>query len=180
MRTLFVVILLLTAACGGGGTTPTIGPGVTSPPVSTNAPAPGGLPTGAELCGLLTADDWNEFGYVVAASPGINSDGPGNAYCVYAGESGATGGLELDAFVDATAEDAQATLETITGEGPELQPVDVADADVALIGTGGDYAVIAVRRGSFTFTIALPAGDEAETQLKTLASSVISRSAAYR
>jgi hypothetical protein len=180
MRTLFILVLLLAAACGGGGSTTTIGPGVTSPPVTTNAPAPGGLPTGEQLCGLLTADDWNEFGYVVAASPGINSDGPGNAYCVYAGESGATGGLEFDAFVDATAEDAEATLETITAEGPDMEPVDLADADVALIGADGDYAAIAVRTGRFTFTIALPAGDEAELQLKTLASSVISRTSAYR
>ena len=182
MRTLLVVLALLAAACGGGGTTPTVGPGVTSPPVNTNAPVPasGGLPSGEQLCGLLTADDWGEFGYVTAASPTVNSDGPGSAYCVYAGQSGASGGLELDAFVDATAEDAQGTFETMTGEGPQMLPVDLAEADAALISTGGDYATIAVRTGRFTFGISVPASDEAELQLKTLASSVISRTAALR
>ena len=182
MRTLFVVVLFLTAACSSGGAVATVGPGVPSQPVNSNAPepAPGGMPNGEQICGLLTADDWGEFGYVTAATPTVNSDGPGSAYCTYAGQSGATGGLELDAFVDGTAQDAQITFETMTGEGPPMTPVDLAGADAALISTGGDYATIAVRTGRFTFAISLPANDEAELQLKTLASTVISRTAAYR
>ena len=186
MRVLVVgSLVLVVAACGGGGgAAATATPASATPAPATQVPvttsAPGELPAAEELCGLLTADDWGQFGYVTAATPEMNTDGPGTAYCVYAGTSGATGGLEFDAFVHEDEAQAEGTLETITGEGPEMSPVELEGADAALISTEGDYAYIAVRIGRFTFTIALPTGDEAEDQLTTLANRVIDQSAFYR
>jgi hypothetical protein len=175
------MIAALLSACGGGsaGTAAPTQADVTSRPVSTDT-APGGLPSAEELCALLDADDWGQFGYVTAASPSINSDGPGSAYCVYAGTSGASGGLELDAFAHETEADSEATFETMTAESPGATPIDLVGADAALITKGDDYAFIVVRIGRFAFTIALPAEDDAEQRLTTLANRVIDQSASYR
>jgi hypothetical protein len=131
---------------------------------------------------LLTAADWSQFGYVTAAQPTINSDGPGSAYCVYAGTSGASGGLELDAFVAETDADAEETFNTIIGEGQPSDEVALPGADQAVIQAApdGDYGAIVVRNGRLTFTISLPTSEETETQLTTLAAAVLSRSSAFQ
>ena len=180
MRVVFFGLLaLIAAACGGGGPRATATPvPATQAPVTTSAP--GELPSAQELCGLLTTEDWSQFGYVTAASPEINSDGPGTAYCVYAGTSGATGGLEFDAFVAAAEDEAQGTYDTIISGGPEMTPLDAANADSVAISTEGEYAVIVARTGRFTFSISLPTGDDAENELMTLANTVVTRSEAYR
>ena len=96
MRLLMSVLALaLVAACGG-----TTQPNRTSVPGSTVAPtasttttvAPasmsGELPSGAELCALLTSTDWGQFNYVTAAQPDISSDGPGSAHSATVSERG--------------------------------------------------------------------------------------------
>ncbi len=181
MRAVLVGLLVFAAAaCGGGGTRATSTPAAaTSGPVTTAAP--GELPSAEELCGLLPPAEWTQAGLANAESPAISTDGPGTAYCTYAGTSGASGGLEFDAFVHENDADAEATLETITGEGPEMTPVDLLGADTAVITSSeSEYAAIAVRIGRFTFTIAIPASESAEDQLTTLANRVIDQSAFYR
>ena len=110
------------------------------------------------------------------------ADGPGSAYCVYAGESGATGGIEFDAFLDDSVTDAEATFETSVDEaGPmaDAEPVTLPGADEAVIDTDidGTFSSIVVRAGRFTFVIALPTGDDAELELTTLAGIVLARTA---
>jgi hypothetical protein len=181
MRVFIALLIVIAAACSSGAASRTSVPttaGASSAVTTTHAPAD--LPAPEELCALLSADDWAQFGYVTADSPTVDTDGAGSAYCVYAGQSGGTGGLELDAFVDVALQDAVETQETILDEGPDMEPIDLPGADAAFIGDEGDVAGIVVRTGRFTFTIALPSGDDAEEQLKTLANEVIDQSAVYR
>ena len=85
-----VAALVVLVGCGGGAAPPTsAGPTPGKTATSTSEPAtdvPGTDATGAQLCSLLGAEDFGAFGYVMAAEPSVSSDGPGNAYCVYAGE----------------------------------------------------------------------------------------------
>lgn len=166
-----VLSAALLAACGG---TPAATP--------TAAVPTGGLPSAAGLCALLGTADWGALNYTVAAQPTINSDGPGNAYCTYTVAAGAGGGLELDAFVDATVEDAMATFETIAGEMSGGQSATLPGADQVLINpaVGGEYGAINVRAGRFTFSISLPTGAQAQSQLLALAATVLTRGQAWR
>lgn len=185
LRLILVLSVFCLAACGGAGATtaprtdalPTSAPTATAPDV-TGA----GLPSAEELCALLTADDWGAYGYETAAQPTINSDGPGSAYCVFAGESGATGGLELDAFAHDTVEEAEETFD-VTLEGmPGAAASTLPGVDAALVATDieSSYAAIVVRNGRFVYTISLPTGDEAQAQLLALAATVLTRSQAWR
>lgn len=161
---------LLSACAGQPAATPT------------SALPTGGLPSSADLCALLGTADWAALGYSAAAQPAISSDGPGSAYCTYTGTAGAAGGLELDAFVDATAQDAMGTFETITGEMSGGQSATLPSADQVLINpaVGGTYGAIIARAGRFTFTISLPTGAQAQSQLLALAAIVLARAQAWR
>jgi len=175
--------------CSGGG-------GATNRPTVTAA-ASLAIPSGAasqaagsaantaaqQLCGLLTANDWATVNLSQATNqPTINSDGPNDAYCVYNGKSGATGGLEFDAFVDQSASDATDTFTTMSGELPGAQSVDLPGVDAALINpdVDGTYGVIIVRDGRFSYSISLPTSSGAQTQLETLASLVLTRAQQYK
>lgn len=173
-----LLILITVAACGGGSnptatvSRPTIGPtaGATSAPVTS---LPGGLPTAAQLCGLLTAADWGTFNYVTAAQPDVASDAPGTATCTYAN------GLFLETYVDETPGAAEETFETILENAPfdGAASIAIPGADEVQLDNeiaAGD-AGIAVRAGRVSFTIGLPAGEAAQTQLTTLAALVLSR-----
>ena len=131
-----------------------------------------------KLCDLLGPGDFAAAGIPGAGTPTVNSDGPGSAYCVYAGQSGATGGLELDVFVDA--EGAEDTFDTIIGEsGSTMDAISIpgAGVDEAVATDGGDYAAIAVRRGALVFTISGPAGAGMSAKLAALAATVLARGA---
>jgi hypothetical protein len=145
------------------------------------APASGGLPSASELCALLTPLDWSQFQFSNATQPQVNGD-PGSAYCVYAGQSGSTGGLELDSFIDASVADAQGTFNTIAGEMIGAQTVDLPGADEALMSPNvdGTFGAIVARAGRFTYTISLPTSEGARVQLETLAGLVLSRAQSYR
>lgn len=177
--TVMVLSLLVVAACGGGASptatsrTPTSGPtlaAASDPPATTG---PGGLPTAADLCALLTAEDWGTFNYVTAAQPDVESDGPGSAICTYAN------GLFLETYVDETPEDAEDTFQTIVDNAPFDGNMSVAipgtdevqfDEEVS-----AGRAGVAVRTGRVSFTIGLPAGEAAQTQLTALAAIVLQR-----
>ena len=171
-------IVALVAACGGG--TATNGPGATT------AGPGGGQPTGApvtdltKLCELLGPGDFATVGIAGAAVPTVNSDGPGSAYCVYAGESAATGGIEFDVFID---EDAEGVFDTIVDEtsgdlGSVIIPgVDAAVGTDGVAGQADGYGTVVVRKGPLVFTIAAPGGPGTTLKLSALAGIVIARAA---
>jgi hypothetical protein len=132
------------------------------------------------LCELLGPGDFDAAGINGAGAPTVNSDGPGSAYCVYAGTSAATGGIEFDALID---DDPATIYEAIASEGDaELSAIDVVGADVAegWDGTSGQFEKfgrIIVRAGKLVFTIGVPGGDGTAAQLATLADLVVERAA---
>ncbi len=173
-------IVALVAACGSGAAT--TGPGATT---ATTGPAGGGQ-TGApvtdltKLCDLLGPGDFATVGIPGAGVASVSSDGPGSAYCVYAGESAATGGIEFDVFVD---EDAEGVFDTIVDEtSGNLGSVTIPGVDAA-VGTDGvagqadGYATVVVRKGPLVFTIAAPGGPGTTLKLSALAGIVIARAA---
>jgi hypothetical protein len=139
--------------------------------------------SGAALC-ALTAADFQSAGVKAAGKPTANVQEAGaSAYCVYAGKSAATGGVELDVFFPAGANvnEAKATLETAIGESSAgLQPIKIAGADEArwspnAVSGGPPFATLAVRRGTLVFTLGIPAGKNAQAQLTKLAQLVLQR-----
>ncbi len=177
-----VVATLLVAACGGAS------PGPTTAPVLPTAVA--GQPTGGavtdpdELCGLLGPGDFEAVGISGAGEPSVTSDGPGSAYCVYAGESGATGGIELDVFVDddpAAAEDTFGVILTETTADPVRLDIPGSDEAVGWDGAAGsadDYAAAVVRAGKLVVTIAAPGGTGMAKKLGGLVGVVLGRASA--
>ena len=138
---------------------------------------------GETLCGLLGPGDFAAVGLVGAGVPTLNGDGTTEAYCVYAGKSSGTGGIEFDAFAGTTA-DAPGTYQTVVGEGRGGQDaaslLPGADAAAINLASDGGSAVIAVRAGKLVFAIGFPASDRAKSQLTTLAQLVLERAAAIR
>jgi hypothetical protein len=179
-RLAIALVAVLVAACGGGNATsaPTTG--------SAASPGAGTLPSGmpvtdlTKLCDLLGPGDFAAAGIAGAAAPTVNSDGPGTAYCVYAGQSAGTGGVEFDIFVG---EDAADTYQTILDEATgDPQPVTIPGvaAAVATDGTPGQAdapASVVVRTDNLAFTIAAPGGTGVSAKLAVLAGLVVARAA---
>lgn len=137
--------------------------------------------SGETLCALLADEDFANVGVAGVTAPTVNSDGPGSAYCVYAGRSAATGGVEMDVFVSADPAEAATTYQTAKGEYPATSPTrpDLPGIDEGELDAGGPdrAATIIVRRGDLVFTIGFPAGDQSRDQLLELARTVLSRAA---
>ena len=167
---LFMLPLVL-VACGGKAGSPSPAP----TPVSS-------APTSDQLCQLLTVDDWTAAGLTGAEAPQIDDDGPGtgSAYCTYGGRSGATGGLELDVFVEQTVNDAQTTYATIAQSLPRSSAPNISGIDEGLINTNIDpgFGAILVRAGKLVVTITLPTTAQAGDQLTSLTQTVLSRALA--
>lgn len=178
-RRLATAVLTLTiAACSGGG-------GATSGPTGGAGTAlPGGEATGGPvtdltaMCDLLGPGDFAAVGIAGAGEPRSNSDGPGSAYCVYAGQSAATGGIEFDVFVDADAEGVfDVILDDTTAEltAVPIPGVDEAVGTDGVAGTPEAYGTVVVRKGPLVFTIAAPGGPGTSLKLATLAGLVVAR-----
>jgi hypothetical protein len=155
-------------------------PSPTAPPTQASSLATGGpVARGGNLCSLLGPGDFAAAGVDGASAPTVNSDENGGRYCVYAGTSGATGGIEFDAFTG----DPVGTYQTIAGETgtlTELSATDLPGADQAgvnLSGAGG-MAAIVVRKGQLIFDMSFPAGPQARAQLIALSVLVMERAAA--
>ncbi|HKY63089.1 MAG TPA: hypothetical protein VJR29_06700 [bacterium] len=143
--------------------------------------APG---SGAAMCGALTVSDFQGVGVAKAAPPTANvTDKGASAYCVYAGKSSATGGIELDVFYPAGTNpgEAKATLETAGGElSSSLKPIAVPGADEArwspnAVSGGPAFATILVLRGNLVFVLGIPANPAAQAQLLKLADLALKR-----
>ena len=192
---------LVVIACAGGGTAP---PSASAPasapaPLPTQAASPGAVAgatsvvgpastghavqPGETLCGLLGPGDFAAVGLSAAGVPTLNGDGSTEAYCVYAGTSSATGGLEFDAFTSANAAGSVDVYTTVLGESdggvPVAELAGVDDAELSL-DAGGTFANIAVRAGRLVFDIGLPRGSGARDQLLALSRLVLERSTALR
>jgi hypothetical protein len=191
---LVAALALVVAGCGGGGGTaasasaaPT---GVPSPSSAASGPAG---PTGAavaagdDLCGLLGPGDFTAIGVDGTSGPTENNSDAKNVYCVFAGKSAGSGGVEFDAFLSANAGDAGATYQTVIGEvggdpeaGKTAGAAAFPDADGATIVTNADGggAVIVIWQGPLVFDIGIPASDQATAKLTALAALVLERASA--
>ena len=139
--------------------------------------------SGAAMCALTPAD-FQGVGITNASKPSANvQDGGASVYCVYAGKSSATGGIELDVFnpSGSSVADAKETLKTAMAEGVSgLKPINIAGADeaqwsAATKSGGPAFATIAIRRGTLVFVVGVPASANAQTQLTKLAGLVLER-----
>ncbi|MGD0120986.1 MAG: hypothetical protein ABSC46_00290 [Candidatus Limnocylindrales bacterium] len=95
--------LTATPSPGGGGGLTAAAPATAAVPASAGGGGGGALggtvAPGGNLCGLLGPGDFAAVGVTGARTPTKNSDAPTDAYCVYAGVSSATGGIEFDVFI---------------------------------------------------------------------------------
>jgi predicted enzyme related to lactoylglutathione lyase len=155
-------------------------PSRTAAPTRAPSSATGGpVARGGNLCSLLGPGDFTAAGVAGASAPTVNSDENGGRYCVYAGTSGATGGIEFDAFTG----DPVGTYQTIAGETGTLTELAAADlpgadqAGVNLSGAGG-MAAIVVRKGQLIFDMSFPRGPQARAELIALSALVMERAAA--
>ena len=89
------------------------------------------------------------------ASPAIATDEYG-AYCVYAGESGATGGIELDVFRHADHAAAHETYATVVAEAPAGEAPPGASFDEGSFAVAGDVLLLTGRLGTTVVTLAVP------------------------
>jgi hypothetical protein len=140
--------------------------------------------SGAAMCGALTAADFSSVNVRTDAKPTANvSDGGASAYCVFAGKSGATGGVELDVFYPAgtTPADVKETMNTASAETtPALAPITVPGADEARWSAstksgGPAFATIVVRRGNLVLGLSIPTGKDAQAQLMKLVDVALKR-----
>jgi hypothetical protein len=172
------VVVVVASHVAGASATPRASSATHAPSIVSTAT---GLPVarGGNLCSLLGAGDFAAAGISGAVAPTINTDENGGHYCVYSGTSGATGGIEFDAFTG----DPVGTYQTIAGETgtlTELASGDLAGADQAgvnLNSTGG-MAAIVVRSGQLTFNMSFPTNPQARSQLIALAALVLQRGSA--
>jgi hypothetical protein len=138
---------------------------------------------GDDLCGLLGPDDFYAAGVKGARPPQTNNSPPTDYYCVYAGKSSYTGGIEFDAFLAESARDAARTFKTVAKETASRDALDRATAlaaDEALLslqapGDPGPVATLGVRKGKLVFVIGFPSNSQAEAQLLALARTVLQR-----
>ena len=189
-----VLVLILLAACGGSSTpaptsAPTSAANATPAPTGAASPLTGGglnggpVAAGADLCGLLGPGDFAAAGVSGAGKATENNQDPSNVYCVYAGKSSGTGGIEFDAFLAGSTADSQASYTSVSGpmldfagEGKAAFP----DADGAVVRNDipGPYAGIAIWKGKLVFDIGIPSTATSKAQLIALAKLVLQRAAA--
>jgi hypothetical protein len=109
-----------------------------------------------------------------------NNADQNNAYCVYAGASAGSGGVELDAFLAGSRADSEASFVSASAPMLDFQGIAKAafpDADGAALRTDipGPYAGIAIWKGKLVFDIWIPTTDKARDQLIALAGLVLQR-----
>jgi hypothetical protein len=146
--------------------------------------APAALAANAqEICELLTPADFTAAGVTGTTPAEAVTDEYGGVFCVYAGRSAGTGGVEFDLFrrttpaedeqlwenVASFAHDSTATRESLPGS---------EDLRLSLAVGSPPYAAIAVKTATLVFTIGVPPGPGAEKALLELARSVIKRASA--
>jgi hypothetical protein len=175
-RRLVALVALVAALAGCGGTptgsaTPT---GEPSPQPSGDAEASGPVAI-ADLCTLLSPTDFARFGVDGAGEPEATTDGTGSTYCVYAGESGATGGIELDLFPNPDESTAHDTFVTATGETAAGRAATGGGFDESSFAIDDDVALLVVRQGPLVIALAAPNDVNTEQGLVSLAQLALER-----
>jgi hypothetical protein len=185
-----MVSFVVATACSGAGSGASSGAtaaGATatgSVAASGAAPSPvsggGAVALGDDLCGLLGPGDFTAVGVAGTATAKENNTDANNVYCVYAGNSAGTGGVEFDAFLAGSTADSEASF--TSASAPMLDFAGIAkaafpDADGAALRTDipGPYAGIALWKGKLVFDIGIPTSDGAKDQLIALAKIVLER-----
>ena len=143
------------------------------------AAAPARAAPASDFCALLAPADFQAAGVPGARPPTVNPDEQG-AYCVYAGKSSATGGIEFDVFVTRSAADAKDVYVTMRGEtGPGSRvanPLPDADSsELAKIAGPPACTTITVQKGRLAFSIGLPASARSQEAVVSLAKLVLQR-----
>jgi hypothetical protein len=108
-------------------------------------------------------------------------------YAVYAGLSGAAGGLEVDVFVTESAEDAAAlvhdpglwALDASTKATIGAERATLIDAQATNDGTA-TYDTLWVQHGRLVAAISIPSSEQSRDQLLGLATLLLVRSAPYQ
>jgi len=131
-----------------------------------------------DLCALLSPADFQAAGVPGTRAPTKNPDSQG-AYCVYAGKSGATGGVEFDVFVTPNAAEAQAVYTELRysvpkAAGPKVLP-DTDQSEVAKLSGPPPYTLIIVRKGKLVFGVSAPATAKSQEAVTALARLVLQR-----
>ena len=128
-----------------------------------------------DLCGLLSPADFQSAGVAGAKAPTRNGTG-NDAYCVYAGKSSATGGIELDVFVAPDANEAKATYAEVRGAPGKAATLAGADqAEVSQVKGPPAYTAIAVRKGKLVFGLGVPATAKSQEAVLSLARLALQR-----
>ena len=201
------LLTLMIAACSGGGAAVASpgGAAVASPgaassatgggayggPATVPSPAPaagaggggttgGPVAAGDDLCGLLGPGDFGAVGVSGTGKPTENNTDNSNVYCVYAGKSAGTGGVEFDAFLADTAADSQGAFDAASAPMLDFEGAGKAafpDADGAKLRTDipGGYAGITIWKGKLVFDIGIPTTAQSKDQLVALAKLVLER-----
>ena len=186
-------LLLATSVGGtsGGAPSPVVvlaSPVVMASPVNAPPPArsPGAPPSPDKLAALLGPDDFTAVGVVGAGMPTVNGES-GSAYVVYAGNSSAGGGIEVDVFVLDTPEDAAAmvydpglfALDDATKQRMGADRATFIGATATNDGTS-TYDTIWVQQGRLVADIGIPTTATSRDQLLALGKLVLDRSTAYQ
>lgn len=134
---------------------------------------------GKDLCKYLTPDDFRAAGVSGATKPSENNTAE-EFYCVYNGNSSATGGIELDAFVYNDPDDQDIGYDSLLPPDDQQDvTAQVPNAEAAVVGTaspgGPRFAAIAVRSGNLIYGIGIPPTGNYRSQLVALANEFMSR-----
>jgi hypothetical protein len=163
---------------------PTASSAETQPPV---AATQGPLPSSAELAALLGPEDFAAVGVQGAGPASFSDAGPGSVYAVYAGQSSAAGGIELDVFVLPSKDEAAAMvgdpgLAALDDDTKQSIGAEHATLDQGMPTNNGtsSYDVIWAQKGRLVFDLGIPSSPESRDQLLALAALVLERSQAYQ
>jgi len=138
---------------------------------------PGGAKKG--YCGFLAPADFKAAGVAGAGKPTTNTDEAG-AFCVYAGKSSATGGIEFDFFVAANARESEEIWANVRPESNKRASVakslpGAEQAEIAKITGKVNYTSLGVKRGKVVFHIGVPTTPKSEEAVLALAKLVLQR-----
>jgi hypothetical protein len=132
-----------------------------------------------EYCAFLAAEDFTAAGVAGVGRPSTNTDEAG-AFCVYAGKSSATGGVEFDFFVAGTARESEEIWANVRPESNKRSSVatslpGVDKAEIAKITGKVNYTSLGVKRGKVVFHVGVPTTPKSEEAVLALARLVLQR-----
>jgi hypothetical protein len=127
-----------------------------------------------DLCALLTPADFQAAGIAGAKPPTRNGTG-NDAYCVYAGKSSGTGGIELDVFIAPDANEAKATYNEMRGAPGKAVALAADQAETSQRKEPAAFTFIAVRKGKLVFGLGVPTTAKSQEQVTALAKLVLQR-----